>query len=65
MSEGMKQPQPRRKITVGVVAGAVTTVLAVVLRDAFGYDASAELQGAVTTILMAGAMLVMPERSAS
>jgi len=63
MSEGMEQKQPRRKITVGVVAGAVTTVLAVVMRDGFGYEASAELQGAVTTILMATAMLVTRERS--
>lgn len=42
---------PTRKVGVGLIAGAMTTVIVSVAKDAFGYSMSPDLAAAVTTII--------------
>jgi len=56
---------PMRKITAVGVAGALTTVIITISRDAIGYEMSADLSAAVTTIITFLAGYFTPNKSGS
>jgi hypothetical protein len=47
----MKTFTPTRKMTAVGLAGALTTIIITVSRDAIGYEMSADLASAITTII--------------
>lgn len=47
----MKPLTPTRKMTAVGLAGALTTIIITISRDAIGYEMSADLASAITTII--------------
>jgi len=46
--------KPTRKMTAVGLAGALTTIIITISRDAIGYEMSADLASALTTIISFG-----------
>ena len=63
----MKNLDPSPKVTVGLAAGAIVTVLAWVLSETASVDLPPEVSAAVTTIIIAVAAYVKrdPKRDVS
>jgi hypothetical protein len=53
---------PTAKVTAGLLAGALTTVLLFLLKK-YGYDVTLEVQGALQTLFVFGVQYVVPDRT--